>query len=56
MVLLYCLFTDVAVEREVEGDVCEGDMGYGMPFRPGTFDGVIRYSHFLDVNKLVVMQ
>lgn len=35
--------TDVAVERETEGDLIQGDMGYGMPFRPGTFDGVIRY-------------
>lgn len=34
---------DVAVEREVEGDLIQGDMGYGMPFKPGTFDGVIRY-------------
>jgi len=34
---------DVAVEREVEGDLLHGDMGCGMPFRAGTFDGVIRY-------------
>ena len=34
---------DVAVERETEGDLVLGDMGYGMPFKPGTFDGVIRY-------------
>lgn len=34
---------DVAVDREVEGDLIQGDMGYGMPFKPGTFDGVIRY-------------
>lgn len=32
----------VAVERETEGDLLQGDMGYGMPFKPGTFDGVIR--------------
>lgn len=35
---------DVAVEREIEGDLIHGDMGYGMPFRPGTFDGVISIS------------
>ncbi|XP_050408268.1 probable 18S rRNA (guanine-N(7))-methyltransferase [Patella vulgata] len=35
---------DVAVDREVEGDLILGDMGYGMPFRPGTFDGVISIS------------
>ncbi|GFO06699.1 18S rRNA (guanine(1575)-n(7))-methyltransferase [Plakobranchus ocellatus] len=34
----------VAVEREVEGDVILGDMGCGLPFRPGTFDGVISIS------------
>ncbi len=33
---------DVAVEREVEGDLLVHDMGQGVPFKPGTFDGVIR--------------
>ncbi|XP_070571656.1 18S rRNA (guanine-N(7))-methyltransferase-like [Ptychodera flava] len=35
---------DVAVEREVEGDIFLADMGQGMFFRPGTFDGVISIS------------
>ncbi|XP_059173470.1 probable 18S rRNA (guanine-N(7))-methyltransferase [Physella acuta] len=35
---------DVAVERESEGDLILADMGNGMPFRPGTFDGVISIS------------
>ncbi|XP_069788433.1 18S rRNA (guanine-N(7))-methyltransferase isoform X2 [Narcine bancroftii] len=35
---------DVALEREVEGDLILGDMGEGMPFRPGTFDGCISIS------------
>ncbi|KAJ1184980.1 hypothetical protein NDU88_001776 [Pleurodeles waltl] len=35
---------DVAVDREVEGDVLLGDMGQGIPFRPGTFDGCISIS------------
>lgn len=35
---------DVAVEREVEGDVILGDMGFGMPFKAGTFDGAISIS------------
>lgn len=35
---------DVAREREVEGDLVLQDMGAGMPFRPGTFDGVISVS------------
>ena len=33
---------DVAVEREVEGDLILGDMGSGVPFRAGSFDGIIR--------------
>ena len=34
---------DVALDREVEGDLVLGDMGQGMPFKAGTFDGCIRY-------------
>ncbi|KAI1893707.1 hypothetical protein AGOR_G00126460 [Albula goreensis] len=35
---------DVALDREVEGDLLLCDMGQGMPFRPGTFDGCISIS------------
>lgn len=35
---------NVAVEREVEGDVIESDAGQGLFFRPGTFDGMISIS------------
>jgi len=35
---------DVALEREVDGDVILGDMGEGMPFKAGTFDGAISIS------------
>jgi len=35
---------DVAKEREAEGDLLHADMGYGMPFRAGVFDGVISIS------------
>ncbi|CAF0931336.1 unnamed protein product [Didymodactylos carnosus] len=35
---------DVAQEREVEGDLVNGDIGYGMPFRAGSFDGAISIS------------
>lgn len=35
---------DVALEREVEGDLILGDMGQGMPFKPGTFDGAVSIS------------
>jgi len=34
----------VAQEREVEGDLFLQDMGDGLAFRPGTFDGVISIS------------
>ncbi len=32
----------MAREREVEGDTLLMDMGHGLPFRPGMFDGAIR--------------
>lgn len=35
---------DVAVEREVEGDLFLQDAGQGLSFRPGTFDGAISIS------------
>ncbi|XP_043910075.1 probable 18S rRNA (guanine-N(7))-methyltransferase [Protopterus annectens] len=35
---------DIALEREVEGDLILGDMGQGVTFRPGTFDGCISIS------------
>lgn len=34
----------IAVDREVEGDLTLGDMGQGMPFKAGTFDGAISIS------------
>jgi 18S rRNA (guanine1575-N7)-methyltransferase len=33
---------DIAVEREVEGDVLLNDIGQGFGFRAGMFDGCIR--------------
>ena len=35
---------NVAVDREVDGDVLEADMGQGIAFRPGVFDGAISIS------------
>ncbi|KAL3319486.1 Williams Beuren syndrome chromosome region 22 protein [Cichlidogyrus casuarinus] len=35
---------DVALYREVEGDLLLGDMGEGLPFRAGSFDGAISVS------------
>lgn len=35
---------DVALEREAEGDMLLADMGAGVPFRPGMFDGAISIS------------
>lgn len=40
--VLLLVNTDVALDREIEGDLILGDMGQGIPFRPGTFDGCIR--------------
>eukprot|EP01096_Ripella_sp_DP13-Kostka_P004520 TRINITY_DN16849_c0_g1_i1.p1 TRINITY_DN16849_c0_g1~~TRINITY_DN16849_c0_g1_i1.p1 ORF type:complete len:294 (+),score=92.02 TRINITY_DN16849_c0_g1_i1:111-884(+) len=34
----------VALEREVDGDVVLSDIGQGVPFRPGAFDGAISIS------------
>ncbi|XP_049555691.1 probable 18S rRNA (guanine-N(7))-methyltransferase isoform X3 [Orcinus orca] len=35
---------DVALDRDTEGDLLLGDMGQGIPFKPGTFDGCISIS------------
>ncbi|XP_041972048.1 probable 18S rRNA (guanine-N(7))-methyltransferase isoform X2 [Aricia agestis] len=35
---------DVARERETEGDLILGDMGQGIPFKPGSFDGAVSVS------------
>jgi len=35
---------DVALEREVEGDLLLGDLGQGLPFRAGAFDGAVSIS------------
>lgn len=37
-------FVDIALEREVEGDLILSDMGQGMPFRAGMFDGAVSIS------------
>ena len=31
--------------RQVEAHLVHGDMGYGIPFRPGTLYEIIRYSN-----------
>ena len=35
---------DVALQREVEGDLFLADIGQGVPFRPGAFDAAISIS------------
>ncbi|XP_008049038.1 probable 18S rRNA (guanine-N(7))-methyltransferase isoform X2 [Carlito syrichta] len=35
---------DAALDREAVGDLLLGDMGQGIPFKPGTFDGCISIS------------
>ena len=37
------LILEVALEREVEGDLFLQDIGQGFGFRPGSFDGAIRF-------------
>ena len=39
------LYWEVALEREVEGDLFLQDIGQGFGFRPGSFDGAIRFVH-----------
>jgi hypothetical protein len=41
--LLIFLMIEVALEREVEGDLFLQDIGQGFGFRPGSFDGAIRH-------------
>ena len=38
------LSPDVAMEREVDGELCLLDLGQGLPLRPGSFDGAISVS------------
>lgn len=35
---------EVALEKDVEGDLLLQDMGDGLPFRPGAFDGAVSIS------------
>jgi 18S rRNA (guanine1575-N7)-methyltransferase len=39
---VYFMSIEVALEREVEGDLFLQDIGQGFGFRPGSFDGAIR--------------
>ena len=43
---IYILYVAIAQERKVEGDLFVWDMGEGLGFRPGTFDGAIRQVTF----------
>lgn len=40
--ILNLFIKDVAQEQEAEGDLILSDLGDGVPFRPGIFDGAIR--------------
>jgi hypothetical protein len=40
----------IARERKVEGDLLVGDMGQGLPFRPGSFDAAIRCANKQPMN------
>lgn len=35
---------EIAAERETRGDLIKWDMGHGLPFKPGTFDGAVSIS------------
>lgn len=37
-------FSEVANDRETNGDLILGDMGQGLPFKAGTFDGAVSIS------------
>lgn len=41
---------EVALEREVEGDLFLQDIGQGFGFRPGSFDGAIRCAIFFSAS------
>ncbi|KAF8843563.1 S-adenosyl-L-methionine-dependent methyltransferase [Paxillus ammoniavirescens] len=41
---------EVALDREVEGDLFLQDIGQGFGFRPGSFDGAISLVHHVDVS------
>lgn len=42
MISTLTILIEVALEREVEGDLFLQDIGQGFGFRPGSFDGAIR--------------
>ena len=44
MTLMILSVSDVAKDREVEGDLMLGDLGDGLPFRAGAFDGAVSIS------------
>lgn len=48
--MLNRIFGEVALEREVEGDLFLHDIGQGFGFRPGSFDGAIRYALFISIH------
>jgi len=46
---------EVALEREVEGDLMLADIGQGIPFRPGSFDGAISQVSLLYPSLLLLL-
>jgi len=44
VVIITYYFSEVATERETDGDLILGDMGQGLPFRAGAFDGAVSIS------------
>ena len=53
MIFLTIVCSDVAVDREIEGDLLQQDAGMGNPFRPGTFDGAIRWEGYIELKNVL---
>ena len=53
MIFLTIVRSDVAVDREIEGDLLQQDAGMGNPFRPGTFDGAIRWEGYIELKNVL---
>lgn len=54
-VVLVVSVSEVAVDREVEGDLFLSDLGQGLFFRPGTFDGVIRCDRHVHIYTYITL-
>ncbi len=49
------LLIGVAQERDCDGDLILSDMGEGLGFKPGSFDGAIRYNQFANNHDSIII-